>query len=283
MDPILRPMANLFVLADPDPGFLDAIERTLREGGEFAHTWRPAPGWLAAQAPLPEGKDDGEELRSRGLAFVEGRDRLERGTDPAWPEQAAELADRAPDRLAELPGDFCFLRFRPNGTALAVRSCGGLAPLYLHRRQGGGLALATLLNYIPRFLPDRFRPDPLINAAWHDSLTFIDGRTFVVGISILPRATYTELAPGRAPRTVRYWDPRPAEGEEPQPSAEHPRELRRILIETLERDLDPAGRNLVSLSGGVDSSSIAALAAGTLGLGLSSWSLAAVRARAPSR
>ncbi len=101
------------------------------------------------------------------------------------------------------------------------------------------------------------------------------------GVSILPRASHTELAPGRAPRTGIYWDPRPDVGAEPESSPEHPRELRRILIETLSRDLDPEGRNLLMLSGGVDSSSLGALAAGTVGRRLSSWSM--IPASEPAR
>jgi asparagine synthetase B (glutamine-hydrolysing) len=270
---MLRPMANLFAVADPDPEFLDRMEDRLDASAEFDAVWRPAPGWLAAQAPLPDSPHDGDAIRSRGFAFVEGRDRLERGRDLAWLDRVAELADRSPDRLAELPGDFGFVRFRSDGTALAVRSCGGLVPLYLSRREGGGLAVGTLLNYLPRFVPARFHPDPLVNASWVQSVTFIDGRTFVQGVSIVPRASHTELVSGHAPQTGLYWDPRPDEGEEPEPSPEHPRELREILIETLSRDLDPQGRNLLSLSGGVDSSSLGALAAGTIGRSLSSWSL----------
>jgi asparagine synthetase B (glutamine-hydrolysing) len=265
-------MANLFAVADPDPGFLDRMEECLVRTGEFDVVWRPAPGWVAAQAPLPESEPDGDTLRSRGFAFVEGRNRLERGRD-LDSDRVAELCDRSPHRLAEFPGDFGFVRFRPDGTALAVRSCGGLVPLYLHRREGGGLALGSLLNYFPRFIPRRFQPDPLINASWVQNVTFIDGRTFLQGVSILPRASHTALLPGQASRTGLYWDPRPGVGDEPEPSPDHPRELRRILIETLSRDLDPEGRNLLSLSGGIDSSSLGALAVGTLGHRLSSWSM----------
>lgn len=277
---MLRPMANLFAVTDSDHGVLDRIEERVSESGEFECVWRPVPGWLAAQTTLPGGEPDGDAVRSRGFAFVEGRDRLGRGRDLDWLDRVAELCDRAPHRLAELPGDFGFVRFRPDGTALAVRSCGGLVPLYLHRRNGGGLAVGTLLNYFPRLLPTRFLPDPLINASWDRTpMIFIGGRTFVDGISILPRASHTELLPGRAPRTAIYWDPRP--DAEPESSPEHPRELRRILIETLSRDLDPEGRNLLMLSGGVDSSALGALAAGTLGRGLSSWSL--IPASEPAR
>ena len=161
----------------------------------------------------------------------------------------------------------------PDGTALAVRSCGGLVPLYLHSTDDGVLCVGTLLSYFPRFIPARFRPDALINASWDQTLTFIDGRSFVAGISVLPRGSYTALLPGRPPQGGVYWDPRPAEGDEPEPSPEHPRELRRLLIEKLSEGLDPGGRNLLLLSGGVDSASVGALSAGTLGRGLSSWSL----------
>jgi asparagine synthetase B (glutamine-hydrolysing) len=271
---MLRPMADVFAVADLDPGILDRIEEGLTGNGEFEFVWRPGPGWLVAQAPLPESEADGEAVRSHGFTFTEGRDRLERGRDLGWLERVTELADSSPQHLAQLQGDFGFVRFRPDGSALAVRSCGGLVPLYLHRGDGGRVALGTRLNYFPRLLPGRFLPDPLINASWDRTpLRFIDGRTFVQGVSILPRGSHTELRPDRAPRTSIYWDPRPEVGNGPRPSPEHPRELRRILIETLSRDLDPDGRNLLALSGGVDSTSLAALAGGTLGLHLSSWSL----------
>ena len=277
---MLRPMANLFAVADSDPGFLDQIEERVSESGEFECVWRPVPGWLAARATLPGGEPDGAAVRSRGFVFVEGRDRLGHGRDLDWLDRVGELCDRAPHRLAELPGDFGFVRFRPDGTALAVRSCGGLVPLYLHRRDGEGVAIGTRLNYFPRLLATRFLPDPLVNASWDRTpLIFIDGRTFVDGISILPRASHTELAPGQAPRTGGYWDPRP--DAVPESSPEHPRELRRILIETLSRDLDPEGHNMLMLSGGVDSSALGALAAGTLGRSLSSWSL--IPAAEPAR
>jgi asparagine synthetase B (glutamine-hydrolysing) len=270
---MLPPMANLFAVADGDPGFLDRMEERLSATGEFESVWRPAPGWVAGNAPLPESQPDAE-VRSRGFAFVEGRDRLERGRDLDWLDRVAELADHPADDLVQLPGDFGFVRFGRDGNVLAVRSCGGLVPLYLHRRTDGGLAIGTLLNYFPRLLPTRFLPDQLVNAAWvRTPLIFPYGRTFVDGVSILPRGSCTELRVARAPRTNSYWNPRPAVGAEPTSSPEHPRELRRILIETLARGLDPRERNMLMLSGGVDSSALGALAVGTVGRRLSSWSM----------
>jgi asparagine synthetase B (glutamine-hydrolysing) len=272
---MLRPMANLFAVADPDPGELDRIEERLRGSDEFDAVWRPAPGWLVAQGTMPDSDADGEQVRSLGFAFAEGRDGVEGGQGLDTLHRVAELADRAPHRLAEFPGDFAFLRFQPDGAALAARSCGGLVPFYLLPRGERGFAIGTLLNYFPRFLPERFDPDALVNATWVRiyPAAFIDDRTFVDGVSILPRGGYAELAPGRAPRIGRYWDPRPDDGDEPEPSPDHARELRRILIESLERDLDTDGRNVLMLSGGVDSSALGALIAGTLEMGLSSWSM----------
>lgn len=227
---------------------------------------------MAALAPLPGGVADGAEVRARGFAFIEGRDRLEHGPGPSWIDGVADLADRRPRALGQLPGDFAFLRWRPDGSALAVRACAGVAPIYL-RRWRGGAAVGTLLNYFTRLLPERFELDPLINATWGPVTMFIDGRTFLRGVSILPRASFTDLHGSRPPRTAIYWDPRPGPGARLETDPERPARLRELLLEGLERDLDPGGRNLLTLSGGVDSSSLAALAAGVLGRGLSCLTL----------
>jgi asparagine synthetase B (glutamine-hydrolysing) len=269
---MLRPMANVFALADRHPAFLERIEERLRASAEFADVWRPAPGWVAAAAPLPESEPDGEEIRRRGFAFVEGRDRLDGGPMLGWLDRVSELADRSPGSLNQLPGDFGFVRFRADGSALAVRSCGGLAPVYVYPRPSG-IAVGTLLNYFTRFLPDRFALDPLTNATWGQWPSLIDGRTFLDGVSILPRGAHARVEPGRPPIVDTYWDPRPPEGNDPTASPEHAIRLRELLIETLTRDLDPDGRNLLTLSGGVDSTSVGALAVGAVGRRLSSFSL----------
>jgi asparagine synthetase B (glutamine-hydrolysing) len=269
---MLRPMANLFAVADGDASFLDSIEGLLRADAGFAEVWRPAPGWVAAAAPLPDAEPDGEEVRGRGFAFAEGRDRLDGGAGLEWIDRVARLADRTPTALDELPGDFGFLRFRGDGSALAVRSCGGLAPLYVYRRPSG-VAVGTLLNYFTRFLPGRFTLDPLVNATWGTVPILIDDRTFLEGVSIVPRGSHARLEPGRAPIVDAYWDPRQGEGDGPTPDPEHAARLRELLIETLSRDLDSRGRNLLTLSGGVDSTSLGALSVGVVGRKLSSFSL----------
>src|SRR5439155_1234347 len=129
----LPALANLFAVCDENPLRADALQRTLQHSGEFAAVWRPAPGWVAAAAPLPGSVPDGAQVRGLGFAFAEGRDLVE-----CQLEHAAQLAAGAPQRLASLPGDFGFIHFQADGSATVVRSCGGLVPFYLW--QDGGRA-----------------------------------------------------------------------------------------------------------------------------------------------
>jgi hypothetical protein len=202
------PLANLFAVHDADPVALDEMMLHLQNSGEFAHVWRPAPGWVAAVAPLPGSLPDDELVRQHQLAFAEGRDVVLEcsGKDPvARLREVAELADSHPDRLASLPGDFGFIRFRAGGEATVVRSCGGLAPFYL-KQSGNCCAIATRLGDFVRYLPEEPRLDPLVNALWATGWgMFPDGRTFLDGVTILERGHFARLN-GQL-QVGRYWNP----------------------------------------------------------------------------
>jgi len=266
----LPPLANLFAVHDPDRAVLDALAADLATSCEFQEVWRPAQGWIAAAAPLPGGRFDGRRERQRGLAFAEGRDAV--GAPLAY---VAELADCIPETLASLPGDFGFVRFRPGGGATVARSAGGLVPFYL-RCLGRRIAIGSRLGDFVRFLADEPRLDPLVNAVWTTGHgLFPDGRTFLAGVSILERGWFARLEPGRSITKGRYWNPRPHAVPRPTPAQarEHAERLRALLVQKLEQDLDPAGGNLLTLSGGVDSSSLGALGAGVVGRPVCTWSL----------
>src|SRR5207302_430526 len=85
---------------------------------------------------------------------------------------------------------------------------------------------------------------------------------------------FTKVAPNRRPVFGRYWDPRPSRLTRPTPEqvSEHAERLRALLISNLTRDLHPENGNLLTLSGGVDSSCLGALAAGVVGRKVWSWS-----------
>lgn len=281
---IRPPLANLFAVHDADPAMLDEMMLDLQRSAEFAHVWRPAPGWVAAAAPLPGSTPDGDLARRHQLAFAEGRDVLvERsGKDPAERfREIVELADSNPDRLASLPGDFGFICFRAGGAATVVRSCGGLVPFYL-KQSGNRFVIATRLGDFVRYLPDAPRLDPLVNAIWASGWPmFPDGRTFLDGVTILRRGHFARREKTGRMQVERYWHPRPKRLPYPTPALarEHAERLRTLLVEKLTRDLDPDDGNLLTLSGGVDSSSLAVLAAGVVGRKVWTWSLLPRRER----
>ncbi len=241
---------------------------------ELAAAWEPAPAWLVAAAPLPGGREDGDEVRSLGFAFAEGRDRLvgqgKSGNHAL--RRLREIVARKPNDLATCEGDFGFLFFGASDAITVVRSCGGLVPLY-YAVDGERLAVGTRLEYLVRFFGRDLPLDPLVNAisAGHGWLP-ADGRTFFAGVSALPRGHFVRLAPGVRARAQRYWDPRAKRESDLIRGPERPQVLRELLVANLKRELDPGGDNLLSLSGGVDSSTLAALAIRVVGCPVSALS-----------
>lgn len=238
------PLANLFAAHDADPTALNEMMRDLQHSGEFAEVWRPVPSWVVAVAPLPGSSPDDVLAREHQLAFAEGRDVVLAGAgDPeARLREIVELADLHPERLASLPGDFGFIRFRANGEATVVRSCGGLVPFYL-KLSGNRWAIGTRLEYFVRYLPDEPELDALSNALWAASWpTFADGRTPLKGVKILARGSFAKINKTKV-GIDRYWNPRPERIHYPTESEadEHARRLREVLLAELQRDLDPRG------------------------------------------
>lgn len=267
MNAPLPPLANVYAFASLDASILEDMARRLEGDGRFAQVWRPHPQWVVGTAPLPHGEPDGDEVRRAGFAFVEGRDRLLRSAIPDRLGQLSRKVATAPATLDSLPGDFGFLRFDPDGSVQVVRSCGGLAPFYLWS-DDNSVAVSTLLTDHARHLPGELHIDPLVHAIWARGWgASPDNRTFLTGIRLLPRGHVARIWPNGRSQWTKYWDPRPERLRRPTPAiaAEHASRLRTILVDSLDEDLHPDGGNLLSLSGGVDSSSLAALSAGTLG------------------
>jgi hypothetical protein len=256
---VTLPYANLFAAYDRDRSALEILARDLGDSAEFAEVCQPIAGWVLAVAPLPGTTPDGDKARSQGLVFAEGRDGVRHALG-GHARADADLGERflaRPESLAQLPGDFGFLQLLPDGDALVVRSATGLVPFYVCVTRER-VAIGTRLGDFARFF-GQARIDPLVNACWASGeLVFPDRRTFLRDVSIVPGGCFARLQRGSL-GVGRYWDPRPARLAEPKPG-EHAERLRAILIEQLARGLDPEGGNLLLLSGGVDSSSVAAVA-----------------------
>lgn len=265
----LPPLANLFAFASLDREALDETARFMEASGRFHEIWRPHPHWIAASSPLPCSQADSGEVRQAGYAFAEGRDRVLGSVRVRIEDRLERLAGVLEDgerRLASIGGDFGFIRFNPDGSATVVRSCGGLVPFYLWSGRESA-AIGTLLTDHARYLPGEMKIDPLVHAAWISSLgTSPDHRTFVSGVRLLPRGHVATVSTAER-RWSRYWDPRHDSLSPPNEelAREHVTRLRTLLVDRLAEDLDTEGCNLLNLSGGVDSSSLAALSARALG------------------
>ncbi len=246
---------------------LAEIQAHLMFHGEYDQVWRPQDQWVAAIKYLPRSAPDPAPARARGLAFAEGRDAVFNGSQTNLPDRVAsvtDLADHHPDRLDSLPGDFGFIRFRPHGQATIVRSAAGLVPFYIRHDQQR-TAIGTQLGAFVKYLPDEPVLDRLVNAAWTSGHGFFpDGRTFLEGIQILDAGAYATVNSAGLTK-AKYWNPRVEVLKRPTQTQaqEHIDRFRTILLSSLERDLDPETGNLLTLSGGVDSSSLGALAGKT--------------------
>ena len=279
-------VANVFAYHDERPEVLEALERAIASSGWSTHIVRPAQDWLLAESVLP-GSPSPTQLREAGLGVAEGAHELCRSTKS--PPEVRELALDQPGRLATLPGDFGFVAIG-DGRAAAVRSCGGRVPFYVwHGGRAGRagragpprrLAIATRLTDLVRFLPagpavgPELELDPLVWGIWSAGLGLApEHRSLYRDVVAVPRGHAAVWQDG-ALEVHRYFDPSPTRWPEPTAASarEHAVELRDLLLGSLEDDLDPSGGNLLTLSGGVDSSSLGALAAGRLGLPVTSLS-----------
>jgi asparagine synthetase B (glutamine-hydrolysing) len=248
-----------------------------RRSGVFTTVHRPSPHWVVGVAPLPHGPGGNGGASEDGLFFAEGED-VVGGTGAGSAGRRRDFAEAVAERPADLsvfPGDFGALRFRPDGSIVAVRSCGGVVPMYYHATATRTM-VATRSDYFLSFGAVRGQLDPFVLALWLAAQgCFPDGRTHLDGVKVVPRGHYLAAAPGGSVRVERYWDPRPQRiapfrGRHARETAA---ELREILLAHLERDLDGERGNLLALSGGVDSSSLGAIAAGTLGKPVSTVTL----------
>lgn len=226
-------------------------------------------GWLIAVEPCesaPAQHSDDPTLLS-----------IEAPVRGNFPREAAARALREPTtELARLEGDLAFCVFGAGGAVTAVRSCGGLVPLYFHVT-ATSVCVATRLRDLYWLCPAELELDPLVHAIWSSAnAVFPAERTFFRDVRILPRGHFLDAMPGRA-RTARYWEPRLAELHEPSPALaeQHVNELRRVVLETLREGLSPVRENLLTLSGGVDSSSVAVLASRSLKLPLATLTFVA--------
>jgi asparagine synthase (glutamine-hydrolysing) len=160
---------------------------------------------------------------------------------------------------ARMRGDFALLVWdEQRGEGLLARDQLGVRSLFLHEASGA-LCFASEIRHLLALLPRRPAPDPVSVAHWITMSNRPGSATLYQGVRRLDPGTALALERGGT-RELRYWAPRfsePLSESEPQLS-EH---VRASLQHAVARKLSPGGLTGVLMSGGLDSSSVAALAA----------------------
>lgn len=225
---------------------------------------RGEPLWLTSGGG---GRDDSDELTCVLDGCVDNLDELAKALGVPEGDAGVVLAAawRTWDEsmVHRLRGAFVVLVWdRPKRRGIIAVDQLGTRPVY-YRRQAGGLIFAAEVEALLGLLDRRPGPDPVHLAHW---LSFTDpppGGTFYEGIERLPGGTYLRLTCAGA-EPVSYW-PRSA-ASAVRSREEAAAELRRLLEQGVSRMLrgGPDETGLL-LSGGLDSATVASLAAARLG------------------
>lgn len=180
---------------------------------------------------------------------------------PPKPSAVADtvaLASDRPERLHELPGDFCFVVLEEGGVATAVRSCHGIPRLFTFHKNSV-TAIGTRLEWVAQVYPTALELNP--NRLVSELLTLgvaPNHGSALHGIGIVPVGHSARCGRWETPRLTRYWDVgriAPVEASLDEVATE----LERALTQELVRHLAPNTSNAVFVSGGLDSSLLAVL------------------------
>ena len=246
----------------------------LEEGAELTLAWQPPrrppdprrPGARAAsvetQRPSPADRVvvalDGRIFNSAAIAEELVADGL---PAPALDDEAAvvALAYRrwGEAMLDRLRGDFALLAWdRERREALIARDQLGARSVYL-RRNGSTLAVASELPQLLSLLDRRPDPDSAAVACWLSSSPIPAGRTLYAGVERLAPGHRLRVRDGRVD-SRRYWAPTyrpPLRG----PADEIAGAIRDRTVAAVRARSSPGRRTGVLLSGGLDSTAIAAI------------------------
>jgi asparagine synthase (glutamine-hydrolysing) len=224
------------------------------EDGWAACSWTAAAGF----AETPSGIRcliDGHVYNRRELA-------LELGLSPEF--ETAELlaygyADQGVGLLQRLRGDFALFLWNPASRMglLAVDQLGGRG-LFI-RRSADGIAFASEIRNLRRLLSRRPEPDTVAVSHWLAHAELPEGRTLYHGVEPVAPATCVMFDEGRI-AVCRYWTPRYGPRSDCSP-ADAGTEVLACIGQAIERRADPENVNGVLLTGGIESASVAGVAA----------------------
>ncbi len=218
-----------------------------------------APLRLACSGPRPRAQDPLCLLDGHLDNAAQIRHQLGRGA--AAEEELLGAGYRRWGRglLERLRGDFALILWDPaRGEGLIARDQLGVRPLFLYEF-AGGLHFASEIRDLLALLPSRPPPDPTGVSHWIALSTRPGNESLYAGISRLGPGEVVLFDRHRY-RLQTYWTPRFEQQAEPPP-AELAAGIRGALQTSVRRRLASPGPAGVLLSGGLDSASVAALAA----------------------
>ncbi len=176
------------------------------------------------------------------------------GDEPLLTRAYRRWGPGLPERMR---GDFLLFAWdgeRQRG--LLARDQLGVRPCFLHR-SGGRLCFAGEMRNLLALLPRTPAPDPAGVAHWIAASNRPGSETLYAGVSRLRPGTMLVFE-GGAVAERRYWQPR---FEEPLAATGLPERIRGRLERSVRRRLAGSGPTGVLMSGGLDSSTVAALCA----------------------
>jgi asparagine synthase (glutamine-hydrolysing) len=230
-----------------------------------AETLASGPLRLAYSGPLPGSVDPLCLLDGHLDNAAEIQHELEEGGGPGSVASHEELLAAGYRRwgrglLGRMRGDFALLLWdRERKEGLLARDQLGARPLFLHSA-GGTLRFASEIRNLLALLPTRPGPDPASVAHWVATSNRPGTQTLYRGIRRL-RPGGVLVLDRHGAREECYWAPR---FEEPLdlPPTQLAIRVREELERAVHRRLGDDGATGVMMSGGLDSSSIAALCPG---------------------
>jgi len=246
-----------------------ALDPSSRVGAERVRgALRPRGANFLASGPLLVSYTGAANPERAPLCLLDGyldncdelADALGAGAD-AHAEQLLALGWRrwGLDLLGRLRGEFALLIWdQERSEGVLARDQMGVRSLFLHERDGD-LRFASETRDLLALLPQRPAPDPLSVAHWITMSNRQGAATLYQGVRRLGPGCALVIESGRA-REVRYWAPRFAEplSERGGALAAHVRSQLELAVS---RRIAPEGLTGVLMSGGLDSSSVAAVAA----------------------
>jgi asparagine synthase (glutamine-hydrolysing) len=161
--------------------------------------------------------------------------------------------------LPRMRGDFALLVWdEARGEGMVARDQLGVRSLFLHEASGT-VCFASEIRHLLALLPQRPAPDPVSVAHWITMSNRPGAATIYAGVRRLnPGAAL--LLDRTGAREVSYWSPRFAEPlSDPEPQLAQ--RVRGALDRAVALRVSPDGLTGVLMSGGLDSSSVAAVAA----------------------